>query len=386
MLREARIFAFDNHVSLAPLLQPERLHPRFAFLAEPDGYREVQESGPALASGSFAIQPLRRDLKRNYVWKAYHKILLPDNHEAALCARCWQLQIPVRCVPHDLDVAFVPSELLEDIAWHLGVEVYLCPAGWSSKLELRLRGDFAVGQLQQLRYEFAKERSIRLGDQKLSLSGVFRHLKNLLLEDLYGEARHDVDSKASLQRFLVTAILAAEQPLDPYDQTRMPESDRARLQRLLRGQKQEVDQEVDRVELWNLEHPRQFRLTWFRPSEMRDFALTDFRIGSLLSFTNSGLYRKYSRSRACAAANVCTCFRLVHHLERFYEHSAEHAKNPLVDALRQAAAIALKRLPDVYTSPYCAGLYLKGDPAHRFRNPSKAEATATPDLAVVPDP
>jgi hypothetical protein len=119
---------------------------------------------------------------------------------------------------------------------------------------------------------------------------------------------------------------------------------------------------------------------------MRDFALTDFRIGSLLSFTNSGLYRKYSRSRACAAANVCTCFRLVHHLERFYEHSAEHAKNPLVDALRQAAAIALKRLPDVYTSPYCAGLYLKGDPAHRFRNPSKAEATATPDLAVVPDP
>ena len=361
-IHEATILAFDNQLSLAPLLQAGHLRPPFTFLSQPDAYRAAQESEAPLTSERFEILPLRRDLKRNKLWKAYRHILPPGKTEAALCAHCWALQIPVRCVPREGRYTFVSRA-----ACHLRAEMHLCPSGWSSSLELRLRGAFTVDELRQMRHDFAKESTIRVGGKNLNLSQVFSRLRSDLLLDLYGEEkRHDVDAMASLQRFLVIAILTAEGRLDAYDDAQMPAGDRARLQGLLRGR------EIGKQELWDLEHPPRFRLTWFRPSEKLDFALTDFEIGSLLSFTGSALHGKNSRSLGCAGTNAGACHRLVHHLVRFHERSARHAAgNPQIAELRAAAAAALRELPDRYKSAYCSGLYLRGDPAYPFRHPGK---------------
>jgi hypothetical protein len=166
-LQQVKVFLFDFHLSLPPLLDPSLLNPSFAFVADRAEYTDQLLKGSPVESTGWTLRSLRRELRRNHFWKSYNSILVPGCPPAS--PRPWDLQVPFRAVPKGLDLGYSPKPEAR-----LRAGLFVFPCGWSSNLELTLPGPRTFEDVRDIVQELLKGTPFLLTGKASSLSQVFR--------------------------------------------------------------------------------------------------------------------------------------------------------------------------------------------------------------------
>jgi hypothetical protein len=134
----------------------------------------------------------------------------------------------------------------------------------------------------------------------------------------------------------------------------MADGDRALMHSLLRGRSISVNELAER------EQKKEYIITKFGYGSS-EFALTDFRQGTLLFMQDSAKTSSRRASLRCLASNIRRCSVMTLLLQHFYDDSARYAKeNTVIANLRESIKTTLKELSSYYTNKYCRALYTKG--------------------------
>jgi hypothetical protein len=346
VFEEVELLLFDLHLSLRPLAGGVPVQPTFGFLLDREAYAAAFAAAP-LDSDRFTVHALRRELKRNHFWRHYRNIQ-PPAAGPELAEKLWDLQIPFRCHPKAFPLRYSPGQ--PGVGGRARVEVFLWPCGWSSNVEIVLRGPLTTAAVRQLLAGLGTASPFDLDGQPAKLSQVFARLTASLKQDLYG-GPHGVGEKRKVDRYTVVALTRAASPLPPFDPDLMADADRADLLGVLLGKP---------VSIAELVHRESGKLLVTRLGAS-DFALTDLdRRATLLAVTGAAANGRSRASLHCLAANVRTCALVSEALLLFAAEAGKPyaAGHGEVDVLREAAKATLGELPDVYDNSFSKGLFV----------------------------
>ena len=345
------ILIFDVHTAVVPVLKPSCLQVSFQLLCDPSAYKKAHEAQKLLATKNFSIRPLSaRSLKRNHFWKYYAKIWMGAPNEFG------RLQLPFVCHPTQVQVSLTLHQ--KDAAAVVRPLVYLTGVGWSSNLEISLKGSFKPDQLVNLmsRLRSTTKPILKVDGKVQNLSSLFALLTSRLQEDLFEP--HDMPSTpATTPRHWVISLAQYTGP-EAYYRSRGPASlamadvERAKFVSLLFGRP------VDIAEMAQREKENKILLTQFGGS---NFALTDFDQGTLLFMQRDarpGARRR--KSLRCLASNVRCCSMMTLVFLNFFRNSKSYGgTSPQMKALRADLKLILTELRKNYTNLYCSNLFAK---------------------------
>ncbi|MCP5058227.1 MAG: hypothetical protein GY937_16095 [bacterium] len=345
------VLLFDLHRAL-PLVGRDMLNADFRFVGHPDDYGMQFEKPPFEAEG-FLVRPLRRELKRNRFWQHF----LGSSRSGQ-----WRSHIPFELIDQQKLEVQLDGRTLSA----LQPTILLWPWGWSSQLRFTLE--------PQTRIDDVRTQLERLGDRTqrpfvapegggLSMGDLFAQLSKRLKQAIYVNSG-TAPGSVIFHRRRVLSIYASNKGPAPYKkhswrpERPLADADRAGLQSLLLGREVKLDEAVER------ENERAFLLTFLSGT---DFAMTDFKRGSLLYLVDTGGGGGKSRSSLrCLTANVATCALVSEAL------AGLAGANPpqgvaIQDELLGSAESMLTELDLRYNNPFCRGLFRSHTKLQPFR-------------------
>lgn len=345
---------FDFHMVLDPLLNPASINSDFGFLVDPVAYQKQYQSGLAMWNTDIKVSPLKwRTLTYHHFWK-YYQTIWSDGGVYDF----WKLQMPfigkpMAAVPLTFDSG---SPAVQGVA---RVTVFLTAMGWSTNVDLHLRGDMTPEWLSKLVGQIFKASggNFKLDGTRQSLAGVFEHVGNLVRSAIY--SAKIIDS-LRIKRHTIITLSSFTGPITNYFATQssrkqMPPADRALFHSILKGAP------MDYSDVIKLENPRKFLLTQY--SNGPDFAITYFDHGTLLFMQQSALFTgdvdRLRRSKMrCHSSNIRNYLLTTLDLYSFCRDSKKSAElNPKVKSLREAALYTLHDIPNKYTNQFCESFH-----------------------------
>jgi hypothetical protein len=241
----------------------------------------------------------------------------------------WERQLPFLLSPRHRDVTYRPPR--PDLSQGCEPYVLLWPFGWSSNLEISVRGPLSLDEVRALVGEVRAGSPFRVAGAEATLSEVFRHLSQAVQSDLHSQA---LRAPLAVPRRLVVATLW-EGGVPPDDAGAGDPWSRGIL-----------------FEPAGDEREKPFFGTRFRGTE---FALTYPHLGLLLAL--SAGEKRTPRSLRCMASNLHDLLVMVFALLHLYRaRPGTLGRSPKVDELTAAARELLLALPDTYRNPVCRQL------------------------------
>jgi hypothetical protein len=356
-VHEADIYLFDIHTTIKPLLVPKAVQDQLSFLVDPKRYQEQYKAEQVVKTDTFCIRPLtKRVFVRDHFWHYYKEIWLDED-----VPNYWKLQTPFLYDPIKTQVKLAAEEL----DFHTEVQrfIYLSAIGWATNLQINIKGDIDPGdQLVQFVGQLLDRDTtlFRLEGQEMNLSGIFKAISDQLRKDVYKPNYLPVD-KLKIARHCVLSLTQATGSVRHYDrddewltgEDTMADTDRALMHSLLYGRSISVQEFAER------EQKKEYIVTKFGYGSS-EFALTDFRRGTLLFMQDSANISSRRASLRCLASNIRRCSIMTLLLPHFYDESARYAKeNTMIANLRESIKTTLKELPSYYTNKFCRALYTK---------------------------
>jgi hypothetical protein len=254
--------------------------------------------------------------------------------------------------------------------------LFLTALGWSTNLNIRLRGHIKPCHLQRfvalLPSKFDALFTVN-GDSK-SLPEVFEFFANCVRKDVY---QPDLIDMLKIKRYLLMTLPQFSGEVRSYRSPipgvkPMPAADRALFHSILKGKAIEVP------DLINLENNKGFLLTGFTDSlefDSLDFALTYFDYGSLIFMQKTALADDYERwklrrrAMQCHSSNIRNYLLMTQMLYIFYRDMKKQASSSTeVNGLRDGIKTTLVNLPSVYTNPFCQSFHNNYGPLIKLRS------------------
>ena len=366
------IFAFDLHVTVNPLADSALVQKNYGYLVNPDGYRAQYESGKILETPNFIIRPLtwRLHHRRNYFWEPYLDMWPAGKVDY------WGLQIPFSLKPKGSRIEFSTTGK----AFQVSVlpMIYLWSFGWSTNLNIYVRGEITPAELQQL---ISTIRSVdkavtpfSISGKHYSLSGVFQYFSELIRKEVY-TPDGSLGESNPVKRYLVTSLAQYTGPLDVYSRDasalRMPDGDRLMLYSILEGRSITLD------DLENIEQNKvKYLVTRHNPPDFfePDLTLTRFDFGTLMFIQRLALgeshdvafLRKTRKRLRCLASNIrlfllvnMALLNFIREAEVSFgdESDPDYASSAINKRLQQNSKAILKRLPERYRNSFSGSFY-----------------------------
>jgi hypothetical protein len=344
------LFVFDMHVTPSPLQDDSLLRSPFRFLANPTGFRDAFATQTVIQGLHFEVRPLsRRDRIRNRFWRAFLSVASQDGNPDV-----WQQQAPFFASSPTLELSpHVQTWLglgVADVA--VKGSVVLWAWGWSTQLEIRLRGDLDCPRLSaivgSLRDPGVTPFVLRTG--AVGVSSVFSHFAKLVRQELFEERAEPSITLAVARHFVISPLSFEDPSPQPYRRgssksNSMPDAARADLHSILQGRS------VDLPELVALEEGSEFLLTQFGSGV--DFALSYFNRGTLILMQGPGKLRTL-RKLYCLASNIRTCTMMAMGLTQLRVRAATfESPGRVTTDLQRGASHTLRELPRQYRNAFC---------------------------------
>jgi hypothetical protein len=351
------ISVFDYHEMLAPLTAPGLTKPGFDFLVDETLYESTYKAGQTIHSTHFDAQPLKwRTLNFHHFWKYYQTIWYPGGQP-----EFWKLQMPLVCKPTQARIEVVTGSA--DFNGKVVPTVFLSPNGWSTNLDIMLRGKMTPGQLRDFvgslpdqkaplfRASGQSANGQNLNNEPMSLPQVFRFLSEQIKRDVYAP---NLVAPVRVKRYLIVTLseFSGEEIrhyLSPRtDLKQMPEASRQVMHAILGGKP------VSLAQLLAMESKQpghqSFLLTRFNGP---DFAITYFDYGTLVFMQQtsvSGFHPPRRKAMQCHSSNLRNYLVMTHALSWFYRDTAKET-DPKIVALRKYIKADLEQMPNKLTSP-----------------------------------
>lgn len=360
------IGVFDFHITLDPLLAPASLTPAFAFLGNPDGYRQQFKAKPFL-TGEYRVRPLSNKARTwHHFWKYYTAVFGELDP--------WSLLLPFVCEPTKTRLAVTSPAA--GIKAFVRPATYLFPFGWSTTLEMSLAGDISAAQLR----DFVG--SIRANGAPFLLQG-----KAASLSDVLGRYGDEV-KKACLvkgvnapefrrvDRHLIVSLAQFAGDIRYYKPRTaadplMPAADKASLHEILRGeavsQAEIVAPDADPT------IKKDFLLTRFRDAGI---AITYFKKGSLLFLPNKASLPEKRKAMRCLSTNLLLAMMMLHALLNVHDYPdiEEAAPDTTLGRTREAAKKRLLKIGEDYKNALCKTWFKHYPPLQKLQQPEKPES------------
>ena len=366
------IFAFDLHVTVNPLADASLVVKDYGFLVDPDLYRAQYQSGKILETTNFIIRPLtwRSHHKRNRFWGPYISMWPAGKVDY------WGLQIPFSLKPKDSRIEYNTAGKSFQVS--VLPMIYLWSFGWSTNLNIYVRGEITPKELQEL---IADIRSVdqtvtpfAIAGKPYNLSGVFQYFSNLIRKEVYAPDGSLGESNP-VKRYLVTSVAQYTGPLEVYSRDaskkRMPDADRLMLFSILEGRSLTLD-DLDKIE----QNEVKYLITRHNPPDFfePDFTLTRFDFGTLMFIQRLALgedrdvafMRKTRKRLRCLASNVRLFLLMNMALLNFNreasasfgdEGSDDYGSTAINERLQYNSKAMLRRLPERYKNSFSRSFY-----------------------------
>lgn len=366
------IFAFDLHVTVNPLADSNVVQGNYSFLVNPDQYRVQYESGKILETPNFLIRPLtwRSHHKRHDFWAPYLSMW------PAAKIDYWGLQIPFSLKPKAARIEFNTAGKSFQVS--VLPMIFLWSFGWSTNLNIYVRGEITPSELQQL---VSTIRSIEktvtpfsMGGNQYNLSGLFQYFSNVIRTEVYA-ADGSLSESNPVKRYLVTSLAQYTGPLDVYsrdaDAVRMPDGDRLMLYSILEGRAITLD-DLEKIE----QNQVKYLVTRHNPPDFfePDLTITRFDFGTLMFIQRLALgeahdaafLRKTRKRLRCLASNIrlylmvsMALLNFIHEAEASFgdESSPDYGSTAINKRLQQNGKAMLKRLPERYRNSFSRSFY-----------------------------
>lgn len=344
-LQSADFFIYDFHLAVRPLVEQGLLRPEFTFLSRPNAYHRKHERREAIRSENLQIQPLSRQLlrgprPRNYFWYYYSQALVPGSPDQ----RRWHLQLPFICRPQESQLVLHLDEPGSPIP--VTPSALLWSFGWSSALHFSVPGEWNLEELQHLTSSLHGDQRVRavepflLDGRPATLSRVFLRMSNGLKDAVF--TTREIGDIMSFSRRWVICIV----PTRPHSLEALPDDVLTSLCSALKGK------QMSRREM----QARQFLITPLRFEG--DFAVTDFKIGTVLFLDGDQARQQAIASRLCLGSNIRDCSLATEAL-RLLSERARELTSPFskVTALANSLSGILEQLPRRYMNPFCSHLF-----------------------------
>jgi hypothetical protein len=348
------ISVFDYHEMLPPLTAPNLTKPDFNFLVDEALYNNAYKAVQPVASPHFEARPLRwRTLNYHHFWKYYQTIWYPGGQPDF-----WKLQMPFACKPTQASVEVSTGST--DFKGQARASVFLSALGWSSVVDIGLRGKMSPEQLRDfvggLRDQKSPLFSVTVPGgrppQPVSLPQVFQLLSNQLRNDVY--VPNLVETVRVKRYMLITLSQFSGEEVRYYlspssGVKQMPDAGRRVMHSILSGAPVPLE-ELQAMEA-KAEGRRRYLLTRFSEA---DFALTYFNHGTLLFMqqtahsTGDPSRRKAMR---CHSANIRNYLVMMHALSWFYRDTANE-KNAKVVELRGHVKTDIEMTAARFVTPF----------------------------------
>ena len=304
--------------------------------------------------------PLRwRTMTYHHFWKYYQLI-----HQLG-AADFWKLQMPFIGHPTHTDITLVTGSA--DFTGVVRPLLFLSAMGWSTNLNIRLRGHMRPSHLQDFVSLLPHKSAsfFEVNGTRKTLPEVFEFFAARVRQDVY---QPNLVDTLKLKRYLVMTLSQFSGEIGFYrspsagvKQIQIPAADRALLHSILTGTT------LDVPELIRREQQKKFLLTRFADpldSTNPDFALTYFDHGSLIFMQRTALTENYTQWKGrraamrCHASNIRNYLLMTLTLYSFYRDTKkEAAVSDKVAALRHSIHTTLLELPRSYTNPFCLSFH-----------------------------
>lgn len=346
-LQAVDLHVFDLHTTSLPLTFNECLQEKFRFLAQPAPYQEQYASGKSILTDSFDIHPLSKHAQtRNHFWNNYL------SRSGASTIDYWKLQAPF---VGSLRQPIVSLAENPNFQGRITPKVYLSALGWSSSLDIHLRGDIQLRDLLDFilgiigkALDPASGKSIgsplRLNGNPAQLSLIFSNLGNRLLKEVYDPAHPPKTGAPQISRHFIVSLSKFPGPPSHYQRTLstkgMTSAEQALMHSLLRGEMIAVKELRQKL--------RKLSPTFVDFGSGPDFMLVYFDYGALL-FLQESAQRKDRRQRAlsCVASNIRSSAITIWTMFHFYL-ATHDASNEAVKDLREMVRSNLSAMKDRY--------------------------------------
>jgi len=366
------IFAFDLRVTVNALADSSLVVKNYGYLVDPDLYRAQYESAKVLETPNFIIRPLtwRSHHKRNHFWQPYIGMWPVGKVDY------WGLQIPFSLKPKDEKIEFNTTGKTFQVS--VSPMIYLWSFGWSTNLNIYVRGEITPKELQELIASIrAVDKTITpfaIADTQYNLSGVFQYFSNLIRKEVY-TAGGSLGESNPVKRYLVTSLAQYTGPLDVYSRDalalRMPDGDRLMLYNILEGRSLTLD-DLEKIE----QNKLRYLVTRHNPPDFfePDLTLTRFDFATLMFIQRLALgeakdadfMRKTRKRLRCLASNI-RLFLLVNMAllnfireasESFGDESApDYGSTAINKRLQHNSKAMLRRLPERYKNSFSTSFY-----------------------------
>lgn len=362
------ILAFDLHTVVQPLGDSSMLEAQCRFLSDPDLYNQQYQSGQPVRTKSFEIAPFaQKFVEENHFWQFYMKI----KHAAKQAKpNYWKLQAPFACKLLNTTI----KVMLDDasIQVKLRPQIFISALGWSTTINIRLKGDMTAAQLAQFvgklrgKATSGDARIFDLNGSREPLWKLYSAVQKKLFNEVYS-TQNPPSETIKLERYVLIspARFTGEIKVfkgDPGSYLEMSDEERASMLSILYGESLSVDR-------FNGDYNgRKFAVVGFHDGGP-EFALSEFKKGTFLFMQETAQvgtkHRRAARRLQCFSSNVRTILKMALTLHHFCnsETASRYAKtDPKIGSLLADVKTDLTELRDNYQHDFCKFIFSEYGP------------------------
>jgi len=361
------ILAFDLHTVVQPLGDPSMLQKSYQFLSDSPLYRKQYEMGQPVRSESFEISPFdQRVFDEDNFWNFYSTI----RHDAQQTKPdYWKLQVPFAC---KLLKTTIKSVLADgSIQVKLRPQIFISAIGWSTTINIRLKGDMTVPYLIEFvgklrgKASAGDSRIFELNGRREPLWKLYSAVQNKLFSEVYSTQKPPAETRI-LDRYILIAPLRFSGPIKYFhnESTTYPEmSDKesAVMLSILYGELLSVERFM-----------KEYGALKFSVVEFHDggpeFALSEFKKGAFVFMQETAQvgtrHSRATRRLGCFTSNIRTIVMMVmmlHHFCSSNETKRYAGSIPKIGSLLADVKSDLADLKSRYQHDFCKFLFTNYD-------------------------
>lgn len=336
------LHVFDVHTTVRPLGAPGYLQPKFQFLADANLYRQQYATKTSILTKSLDVHPLSNHAQtKNHFWQNY--LNRPSTSGAF---DSWALQTPFLGSLRRSTLGLSKSLSFQG---RITPVVYLSGLGWSTSLNIHLRGNIQLSALLNFIMGMIGTKpspALELNGQPAKLSIIFSNVAATLLDEVYDPVNKPTTGSPEISRHTIISLSKFGGSPVHYRRTGsapgMNTAEQALLHSLLRG---EVIGARDLAAKLRKPAP-----TIVDFGSGPDFMLLYFDYGALLFLQQSAARNdRHQRALSCVAANMRSSAIMIWTLYYFYRTTLQDS-NKAVKEMRALVEANLLAMKDKYLS------------------------------------
>jgi len=358
------ILAFDLHTVVQPLGDPSMLRNNFQFLSDPPLYRKQYEIKQPVRSESFEISPFAQSVfNENNFWNFYSTI----RHDAQQSKPdYWKLQVPFACKLLKTTIKSIFAD--KSIQVKLRPQIFISAIGWSTTINIRLKGDISVPCLVEFvgklrgKVSAGDPRIFDLNGHREPLWKLYTDVQKKLFSEVYSTQKKPAETRM-LDRYILISPLRFSGPIKYFrnESTTYPEmsdKERAAMLSLLYGEPLSVERFMEEY------NASKFSVVPFHDGGP-EFALSEFKKGTFLFMqetaqVGSTRHSRTTRRLGCFTSNIRTIVKMVmmlHHFCSSNETKRYASSDPKIGSLLADVKSDLADLRSRYQHDFCKFLF-----------------------------